>query len=277
MKIAYQGVQGAFSWQAGIQQFGAQASYIGLRSFKELFKAVENGTADFAVVPYENSLIGTIYENCNLLAAADLEIVAESYLRIEHSLLVLPEVTDLKQIEKVYSHPKALEQCRHFFASHPWIVPVVHEDTAGAAQEIATQQKGAIAHAGCAALYGLNVLLANIEDDKKNYTRFIFVRKKGIEQEEWDKATVFFELKNRPGDLHRVLGLIAEKQVNVTQIVSRPIVGKPFEYTFYIDLQWNQTLTNHAAFLELLARLRENTEQFRCLGIYEGKIYEQTR
>ena len=277
MKIAYQGVRGAFSWLAGMQQFGTQASYTGFNNFPALFEAVEKGAADFAVIPFENSLIGTIYENCDLLAAADLIICAELYLRIEHSLLILPEVMDLKQIEKAYSHIKALDQCKRFFTKHSWITPVVHEDTAGAARhvgELKQPQLAAIAHASCAELYGLKVLKSNIEDDKQNYTRFIFVKKnKPLEEKsQFNKASVLFVLKNRPGELSRVLELIARKNVNLSKIVSRPIVGKPFEYIFYADLVWEREKDSRESILELLSQIGENSEQFRCLGIYEGKV-----
>jgi prephenate dehydratase len=284
LNVVYQGVKGAFSYLAGREQFGASAHCVGLRTFAELFESVENGSAHVAVIPYENSLIGTIYENCDLLSRSHLKILAERYLRIEHSLLALPEVREIAQISNVLSHIKALDQCRRFFGDYPGISPIVYEDTAGAAMEIAARQQpeyGAIAHEACASLYGLQVLKRNIQDHVHNYTRFIFVGKEHARldlaaSETENKTTVSFVLKNRPKELYQLLGLVAHKNVNMTKIESRPILGVPFEYRFTLDLVWKPEENSLSDIAQLLTEMRKQTEQFHCFGLYQqGQLWEK--
>lgn len=140
--IAYQGVEGAYSHITAVREFGEDSLFLGVPTFKEVFELVSNGKADRALVPIENSLIGSIYEIYDLLGAYGLKIIGEHVTQIEHCLLVNPVPYEnvaerLRSVTHVFSHPKALEQCAHFFETHPWMEKVVHEDTAGAAKEIA--------------------------------------------------------------------------------------------------------------------------------------------
>jgi prephenate dehydratase len=277
LKIAYQGIKGAFSYLAALKRFGEDASYVGLPNFSAVFASVEKGESDFAVIPYENSLIGTIYENCDLMAQTSLNICGEHSLRIEHSLLVHPEVEKIEKIRKISSHIKALKQCKNFFTKHPWITQIIHEDTAGAARDVARLKQpecGAIAHASCASIYGLRVLESNIEDHKNNYTRFLYLSKKDTSQDfSGNKAMVLFVLKHAPKTLHTLLAVIAERNVNIRKIEARPHRGsaQPFEYLFYLDLEWDQKENSEESINEIFWEMKKITEQFHCLGIYQAE------
>lgn len=178
--IVYQGVEGSFSYQSALQTFGKENHFQGLSTFREAFEAVASGKADFAVIPFENSIIGPLHENYELLKAFPLQIVGEDRAKIEHCLMVFPQPSSqkearLKALKKVISHPKALDQCTHFFRDHPWIEAKIFVDTAAAAAEVATRKDltlGAIAPAGAAKLYQLEILERAIQDNPLNFTRF---------------------------------------------------------------------------------------------------------
>ncbi|MBA2727324.1 MAG: hypothetical protein H0U49_04025 [Parachlamydiaceae bacterium] len=140
--IAYQGIKGAFSYITALRAFGEDNSFIGLSTFKEVFERLDSGKSDYVMIPIENSLIGSIYENYDLMNSHEMQIIAEHYTKIEHCLLTIPSPQKgetLRNITKVLSHPKALEQCTSFFKDHPWIEAVAYMDTAAAAAEVATK------------------------------------------------------------------------------------------------------------------------------------------
>ncbi len=273
--IAYQGVKGAFSYITALKEFGENHHFRGLQTFKEVFEVVNRGEADDAVIPIENSLIGSIYENYDLLNTYEMKIVAEHFTKIEHCLLTLstPHLKgdeQLKKITKVLSHPKALEQCSNFFQNHPWIEAVVHFNTAGAAAEIASSGNptlAAIASAEASELYGLKILKKGIEDDPKNYTRFVTVTKREMHSEEIDKCSLLLQLKHCPGALAELLKHFAEQAINLTKIESRPLRGCPFEYLFYVDFEFigrkRQDIEN------LLKGLCSKVQMLKILGFYK--------
>ncbi len=229
--ITYQGVLGAFSYITAVKLFGEDQNYKAASTFKEAFDYVNDGEADYAVLPIENSLIGSIFENYDLLNAYEMLIIGEHYMRIEHCLLVLPCLSVLKDVKKVLSHPKALQQCTDFFRNHPWIEAVVHIDTAAAAKEVADRKDpayAAIASAFAGEFYGLKMIERGIEDDIQNYTRFIILAKKEMILEtavEDDKCSLVMRLRHQPGTLANALELFGKYGFNLTKIESRPIRG----------------------------------------------------
>jgi prephenate dehydratase len=203
-------------------------------------------------------------ENFDLFHRYDVEIIGELSLPIEHCLV--GKNTRLKEIKKVYSHPKALAQCTQFFQDHPWIESSVHFDTAGAAEEIAARSDSTLAAIGSrktAEVYKLEVIKANLEDHRSNTTRFLFLKKKGQLLRE-GKCSLLFTVKHIPGVLAEVLQILAKLGLNLTQIVSRPIREKPFEYLFFIDILFTQE--HDIEFV--LNSLKEKTETLKLLGIY---------
>ncbi len=256
-KIVYQGIEGSFSHATSLA-YGKQL--IGVDSFKELFQQLKEGKAEIGLIPLENSLAGSIHENYDLLYAHDFFIQGEAYTKVEHCLLGLGA---REEIKKVYSHPKALEQCQKFFAAHPWIEPIVHFDTAGAAREISLWKDpscAAIASSLAAEIYGLRILEKNLEDHVENFTRFALI---SIERPAAaKKCSIAFIIKHEAGALLRVLTILADHGANLTKIESRPLKGKPFEYIFYVDLLLKEMDLN------ILEKIKGETVSFKLLGFY---------
>ncbi len=239
-RIVYQGIKGSFSYLTAVKQWGEEHRLTGMNGFREVFEAVAEDRADLALIPIENSLAGSIYENYDGLIRYDLSIIGEAYTKIEHCLLGYGEIASLK---KVFSHPKALEQCGVFLRAHPWISPVLHTDTAGAAADVARwgdPSLGAIASRESAELYGLQVLRANVEDEPNNYTRFLFVAKSPSTAAPANKCSLSFTLEHTPGKLAEVLEHLSRQGANLTKIESRPLKTKPFEYVFYLDIEFTE-------------------------------------
>ncbi len=268
LKVAYQGTRASFSEMAIEKYFHGMAQGIGKQTFEDVFASLEKGEVELAALPIENSLIGPIVENFDLFAKYEVTVLGELYLPIEHCL-VGKNGQKIEEIKKVYSHPKALAQCTYFFQDHPWIEPITHFDTAGAAREISEKNELGLAAIGSrksAEIYGLAILKSNLEDDKSNTTRFLFLKKGKIEANPKEaKCSLLFTLKHTPGALAAVLSLLAEHDLNLMQIVSRPIWEKPFEYLFFID-----TLNPKGIDMNfVLDKLKEKTQTLKLLGIYE--------
>jgi chorismate mutase / prephenate dehydratase len=267
-KVAYQGTQASFSEIAIDRFFGNDAIAIGKMTFQDVFESLERKEVELAAVPIENSLIGPIAENFDLFHRFEVTIVGELCLPIEHCL-VGQHGQKIDAITKVFSHPKALAQCTSFFQEHPWIEPVVHFDTAGAAREIAQRIDPTLAAIGSrktAEIYALDILKANLEDDRTNTTRFLFLRKCSTEHFNEGKCSLLFTAKHTPGALAQVLQILAHHQLNLTQVVSRPIREKPFEYLFYVDILF----TRNNDLKTILNLLKDKTEMLKLLGIYES-------
>jgi prephenate dehydratase len=272
LRVAFQGELGAFSAEAAYKFLGTAIELLPCQTFDEIFTKVTAGKADYAVVPIENSLFGAVYQNYDLLLQHQCTIVAETYLRIVHNLIALSNVT-LEQIKRVYSHPVALAQCSRFFTQHPHLQPVVHYDTAGSVKQLAEMQANdvaAIASATAAEIYHAKIILTEIEDDKKNFTRFLLI-KHGTNNSvtpsppDADKISIVFTLKNVTGSLYRALAVFALRNIDLTKIESRPIIGHPWEYHFYVDLIGNLQDPN---IQNALKNLGEFAVQIKTLGCY---------
>lgn len=246
-KIAYQGIPGAYSYQAVEEfnkKFNTNFESLPCRNFRELFDTINKKTG-LGIVPIENSIAGSVVQCYDLFLEYDVQIIGEFNFKIEHCLL--SKEKDIKNIEKVYSHPQALEQCSNFLDKKKF-QKVVHSDTAGAAKYISEyggEENATIAGESAAKKYNLNILKRDIQNNKNNVTRFLIVKKKNkkFKFEEKlkpkNKSTVLFEADDVPAALYKCLGGFATNNVNMLKIESRPSQKKNFDYIFYLDFEGN--------------------------------------
>jgi prephenate dehydratase len=273
-RTAFQGELGAFSQVAASRLAGDDFIPVPTETFEEVFVSVVNGKCQCAVIPIENTLHGSVHENYDHLLKYDLAIRGETFVRIVHNLIAPPGI-GFTRIRRVYSHPVALNQCRHFFEANRQIERTPFYDTAGSVKmvmEKGLKDAGAIASAAAAAIYGGRMLKKSIEDDRENYTRFFLLerpkrRSRFIKPEAAKrfKTTVVFTTRNTPGALFRSLSAFALRDLNLTKIESRPLRGKPWEYLFYLDF------IGHAedpASRNALGHLAELADMLRVLGCY---------
>lgn len=269
-RVAFQGELGAFSSQAARRLLGDEILLVPCNSFEQMFASVENGESDFCLAPMENSLFGSVYQNYDLLLKHNLSIVGEINLRIVHNLIA-PPGTKLEAIERVYSHPVALAQCQKFLAAHPAIKPVEAYDTAGSVKMLMESHEAgaaAIASAVAAEVYGARILVAGIEDDQQNFTRFLLLARAEEASEpssDADKTSIVFALEHRVGALFRAMAVFALRELDLTKIQSRPLVGRPWEYSFYLDFIGN---TAEPRVQNALAHLAEFATSIKVLGCY---------
>jgi prephenate dehydratase len=240
MRIAIQGEQGSFHDQVAKQQFGDSVSIVPASTFSDVFRALDNDNADMAIVAVENSLYGSINEVLDLLESHPYPIVGEVFLRIEQQLISLPGTTP-EQITKIYSHPVALAQCEAYLDAHfPAAQRIEYHDTAASVEYIKNNGDptiAAIAGRTAAALHELPILAENIEDNKANFTRFLIITKQADPSLKTNKTSLVITTDHTPGALSRVLSTLAEYSVNVTKLQSRPIIGQPWKYRFYLDIE----------------------------------------
>jgi prephenate dehydratase len=268
LKIAYQGVRGAYSEAALRAHYGPSVEAEGFAFSEQVFDAVESGRADGGFVPVENSIAGSVGVNTDLLLERRVAATAESYLLIEHCLLARPGET-LDSVKTARSHPIALAQCRDFLNARG-LRPVPEYDTAGAAELVASRGvpgEAAIASRRCAEAYGLTVLAEGIQSVKGNFTRFLaFVREgevpAGLKTE---KTSLAFSVHHHPGALLECLKLFADHAINLTKLESRPIPSNPFEYSFFVDFLGG---TDDAAVKAAVAELRAAARAVKVLGSY---------
>jgi len=270
--IAYQGEPGAYSEIAALR-FGEP---LPCESFDDVFTAVTDGKADYAAIPIENSLGGSIHQNYDLLLRRPVVILAETFVKVEHCLLGLAD-SSVESATKAMSHPQALAQCHNFFATHPKIKAEATYDTAGSAKMVAEQGDPtalAIASKRAGELYGLDILRENLADEEWNITRFFCIARdnnpdishlKVQPDTARQKTSIVFALPNEQGSLFRALATFALRGIDLTKIESRPSRKKAFEYLFYADFIGHQEDENvHNA----LENLREFATMVRVLGSY---------
>jgi prephenate dehydratase len=268
--VAYQGEPGAYSEQAALDYFGPSALAQPRPTFEAVFDSVGAGECDYAVVPVENSLGGSVHRNYDLLMRHTLHIVGEVIVRVSHNLIALPGV-QLTSIRRVCSHWQALDQCEHSITRLlPGVERVQVYDTAGSVKMLAQEQRtdtAAIASARAAALYGLPILHAEMEDDPTNYTRFVVLNRKptDVPPGQPSKTSIVFATRNAPGSLFRALAVFALRDIDLTKIESRPLQGSPWEYLFYLDFLGHQ---DDAVCARALDHLREQATILRILGSY---------
>lgn len=238
MKVAYQGMRGAYSEAALRKYFGPRGQALGFELSEDVFAAVDGGSADFGVLPVENTIAGPVAVNADLFWEKSVFVVGEVYLKIDHCLLA-PKHSKLEWIKTASSHPVALAQCRAFLRRHK-LASVPEYDTAGAARLVAERNdvsQAAIASADCAKAYGLKVLARGIQSFRENITRFlVFCRPAHAPRNlKMQKTSVVFSTKHKPGELLHCLQHFADNGINLTRLESRPIPENPFEYVFFVD------------------------------------------
>ncbi len=263
---------GAFSQQAIRQLLGPRAKPSPRQRFDQAFAALRAGEVQAAVLPIENTLAGSVHENYDLLLKYDFEITGETNVRIVHHLIAPPGVR-FQSIRQVYSHPVALNQCLDFFARHKRIERVSHYDTAGSVKMIMEERPdgaAAIASELAARIYGAKILKREIEDDRRNFTRFFLLEPAGSKPRgrgrDW-KTSLVFSTRNQPGSLYRALSALALRDLNLVKIESRPRRGKPWEYMFYLDLLGHRDEKNVR---NALGHLSELADFLRVLGSYHS-------
>lgn len=263
--VYYFGVPGSHTQQAMEDIFGSEIKGVSCPEFQGIMEAVEKGEADFGVLPIENSSTGGITANYDLLLNYRNAIVGEYVMKIDQCLIGLPG-TELSQIQTVFSHPQGLMQCRDFMRDHPEYESIEYGSTAAAAKKVAEEKcrdKAAIASRRAAKEYGLAVLADSIQQEKNNCTRFIIIGKKEEYTEESKKIALCIGLPHVSGSLYRILSHFMYNGLNMTQIESRPIPGKNWEYRFFIDVEGN---LDDAAVQNALRGVREEAVFMRVLG-----------
>ena len=267
MKIAIQGERGAFSHEAALQMVPSCNIVPCTRSL-DAFQSVLNKKANAAVIPIENTLAGPVSEHFDLLLEHPLFIHAEHRLRIRHNLIA-PAGVKLSDVKRVLSHPVALDQCREFFREHASVQQVPFYDTAGSVKKVvADKDKDAagIASRQAAIEYGAKVLKAGIEDDVKNFTRFLLIAPRQHWPENANKTSIAFSVPDQPGALFKALAVFALRDISLSKIESRPVKGHPWHYVFYADLKCGETVGAENA----LRHLGEICQMVKVLGIYKA-------
>lgn len=266
-RVIYQGVEGAYSHAASIAFFGNEGNCRHVDTWKDAMEAIKNGSADYAVLPIENSTAGIVQDNYDLLTQYDHVIVGEQLVPCQHVLMGLPG-TELCEIQHVYSHPQALMQCRDFLNAHPdWNIHP-YRNTAKAAKKVAQEQdrsQAAIASPYAAEYFHLAVLQEGIYSNPGNSTRFIIVSKQKIYCKDAKKISVSFELPHTSGSLYSSLSHLIYNGLNMTKIESRPVLSQNWEYRFFVDFEGN---LNDSAVKNALRGLENEVQNLRIHGNY---------
>ncbi|MCA9868446.1 MAG: prephenate dehydratase [Anaerolineae bacterium] len=261
--VAFQGEHGAYSEQAVRVHFGPEAEVLPCRTFLAIIDALQDGRADYGMLPVENSLAGTVIPAYDLLIDYDLHIQAEVILRVEHCLMAAPG-TALADVRRVRSHHQALMQCEQTLR-RMGLEPVEYYDTAGAARDLAADPQpgtAAIASALAAETYGLDILVRHVEDQDFNFTRFFVLGTAYPARQNPSKTSIILTTRHVPGALYAALGELARRDINMTKIESRPRRNRPWHYLFYVDFEGHEEdepvreallgILRHASFLKVL-------------------------
>lgn len=262
-KVAFQGEAGAYSEEAIRQYFGPDVETVPCRTLEDMFPEVESGRADYAILPVENAIAGSVAGAYELLVQRDLRITAEVILHVQHMLMAVPGV-DRSEIRRVRSHPQALAQCQRYLSRYG-LKPEPAFDTAGSARQLAENPEpdvAVIASRLAAELYGLEIIDRGIEDFPFNYTRFFVLGMEDPPRAQRAKTSIVFSTRHRPGALYKCMGEFAARGINLTKIESRPRLNQPWRYMFYLDFEGHcqdieaeaalMGLLRHASFVKLL-------------------------
>ena len=266
-RIVFQGVEGAYSQQAMMEYFGNACDSFHVETWKDAMEAIQKGEADFAVLPIENSTAGIVSENYDLLVEYDNYIVGEQVIQIKHALLGIPDAK-LDDITTVYSHPQALMQCSDFLYEHSDWEKISLKNTAVSAKKVMEEKDkthAAIASTLTAELYGLKVLDDTIANTQNNATRFIIVTNKKICSKNANNVSVCFEVAHESGSLYHMLSHFIYNNINMTNIQSRPIKGKNWEYRFFVDFEGRLEDTG---VINALRGIKEEATSMKILGTF---------
>ena len=281
-KVAIQGFEGSYHDIATRQFFkDEETELICCETFGEVFATLKSDSNVIALVAIENTIAGSLLHNYELLRESEVVIIGEQKLRIAHCICCLPD-EDWNDLHEVHSHPVALAQCEDFLQRHPELKAVQADDTALSAKEIKEKQlrgHAAICSVHAANLYGMRILQENIETNKHNFTRFLVVadrwkadelRAEGISQQT-DKANIVLSLPHEEGSLSQILSIFTFYRINLTKIQSLPIIGREWEYMFYVDVTYN----DYTRFRQSIDAVRPLTKELKILGEY--KAFESNR
>ena len=266
-RVVFQGTEGAYGQAAMQQFFGEDVNSFHVRTFRDAMEAIEEGAADYAVLPIENSTAGPVIEMYDLLDEFENYIVAETILPIVHTLSGLPG-TKLSDIQRVYSKTEALMQTSRFLDDHSDWQRISVVNTAIAAKKVLKEQdisQAAVCSAYAAKVHGLEVLVDGINNDADNSTRFIVVTNQKVFLKDASKISIRFELPHQSGSLYRILSHFIYNDLNMSKIESRPIKGRPWEYCFFVDFEGN---LEEAAVKNAIRGLREEAQNLKILGNY---------
>lgn len=266
-RIVFQGLEGAYSQEAMEQFFGENCDSFHVDTWKDAMEAIRTGKADYAVLPIENSSAGIVSENYDLLVEYDNYIVGEQIIRINHALLGLADAQE-SDITKIYSHKQSLMQCSDFLEAHKEWEKFSLSNNAVAAKKVKEDgrvDQAAIASAKNAEIYGLKVLKNSIQNNKNNSTRFIVVTGKKIYTPQANRISICFEVNHESGALYHALSHFIYNGINMTNIQSRPLQNKNWEYRFFVDFDG---MFEDYAVQNALRGLKEETISFKILGTY---------
>lgn len=265
LTVAYFGPAGTYTHAAARKHFGGAVELRPAATIDEVVRSVEARSADFGVVPIENSLEGSINQTHDCLRDSTLRISGEVLLAVHHQLL--SHAVDVGAVARVYAHPQALAQCRHWLDAHCGHAARVSATSNAEAAQRATTERDSAAIAGevAAEIYGLPILARNIEDDPSNTTRFLVVGHQDVAPSGQDLTSLYFVTPNKPGALHEVLRAFADAKIGMTRIESRPLRHAKWEYVFFVDIDGHQAEPRVAAALEQVAR---TASMLRVLGSY---------
>jgi prephenate dehydratase len=271
VSAGFQGEPGAFSQSAARKFLGEAVETRPYSSFRDVFEALKAGAITHAVIPIENTLHGSVLENYDHILEYGFPIFGETSIRIAHQLIAMPGVR-LRDVKRVYSHPVALNQCRLFFQANPTLEAVPFYDTAGSVKMLSEEvpkDAAAIASAGAAQIYSGRILKRNIEDNRENFTRFFLLTKQKstlVPPSPTAKVSVTFSAANTPGSLFRAMACLALRDLNLIKIESRPLIGQPWQYRFYVDFLGSM---QDATVQNAIANLSEMTQSCQVLGNYQ--------
>ncbi len=266
--VAYLGVPGSFSEQAVSEYFNDDVNAVGVHTFGEIIKKVEDGIYDMAMIPVENSSTGSVNQSVDFLVSHDVKIIGEHIVKIRHFLLGHNK-SSLGNIKKVISHPQPLEQCDDFIRNHKF-EEATAQSTADAAMKVAElndKSVAAIASKRAAKLYGLNVLAEDIQSNNSNYTRFVVIAKESSEIERADKISIICSIEHKPGTLFGLLDIFSRHGLNMLQLFSRPIANVPWQYRFHVDFSGNLSDENVK---NALNEIDEYCTEVKMLGNYRS-------
>lgn len=267
--IAIQGIKGSYHHEVAGNVFGEKINLLECDNFSEIPPLLINKKADKAVMAIENTIAGAILPNYALIDEYKLQICGEYYLPIHHQLLAL-KGQKLSDIKEVRSHPMALEQCRKFFRDYPLIKLIEEKDTAKVAKEIQEKQlfgMAAIASKIATKIYDLEIIADEIQTNKTNYTRFVIIAvKNGNTPKNYNKASIKFRLNHETGSLLEILQVFKDNNMNMSKIQSLPIVEKPWEYAFFVDVIFDSPIH----FEKAIKNIQNHVNEVKVLGKYRS-------
>lgn len=269
LKVAYLGPEATYTHLAAIRKFGAATHFLPQTTLREVFLEVVGERVQYGIVPIENSNEGVVTHTLDLFMEFTLTICGEIQLEINHNLL--SKESELKKIKKVYAHPQALGQCRHWLEENLPKAEIAPTDSNAKGAMLAAKEKGAAAIASdyAAELYKLKILRKHIEDYPNNFTRFLVIGKKATHPTGEDKTSIMFSTRDEPGVLFRLLKPLADSGVNLTKIESRPLKKRAWEYVFFIDLDGH---VEDPSISKVLKEMERECSFFQVLGSYPREI-----